>query len=215
MSNVRHYEQMLQRAMIGILVTGGPGVGKTTLLKEIELRGFTTVGDTARALIAERKRSGLTPRPPPLEFAEEILRRDCAQYKAASQRADLVFFDRGVPEALGMLELARPLLAAELEARLAEFFYHETAFILPPWESIFVQDAERDQTFADTLRVHASLRRWYVRCGIRLVEVPKGTVGERTDFILREVGAVIPNRSIEATSAGKLRLPTAAPHVER
>ena len=206
---------MLQRAMIGILVTGGPGVGKTSLLKEIELRGFTTVGDTARALIAERKRNGLTPRPPPLEFAEEILRRDCAQYKAASQRAGLVFFDRGVPEALGMLELARPLLAAELEARLAEFFYHETAFILPPWESIFIQDAERDQTFADTLRVHESLRRWYVRCGIRLVEVPKGTVGERADFILREVGAVIPNRSIEATSAGKLRLPTAAPHVER
>jgi predicted ATPase len=206
---------MLQRAMIGVLVTGGPGVGKTSLLKELGLRGLTTAGDAAREVIAERKRNGLTPRPPPLEFAEEILRRDCAQYKAASQRGGLVFFDRGVPEALGMLEQARASLPGELEARLAEFVYHEAAFILPPWESIFVQDAERDQTFADTLRVHESLRRWYARCGFRLVEVPRGTVGERAEFVLREVAAVMPNPSIEATPSGKLRLPTAAPHAER
>jgi predicted ATPase len=140
--------------MIGVLITGGPGVGKTSLLKEFGFRGLTTVGDTAREVIAERRRNGLTPRPPPLEFAEEILRRDCAQYRLASQRSGLVFFDRGIPEALGMLEQARPSLAGELEAWLAEFVYHEVAFILPPWGSIFVQDSERDQTFADTLRVH-------------------------------------------------------------
>jgi predicted ATPase len=175
--------------VIGVLVTGGPGVGKTSLLKELGLRGFTTMGDTAREVIAERKRNGLTPRPPPLEFAEEILRRDCAQYRLASQRAGVVFFDRGIPEALGLLEQAGPSLAGELEARLAEFVYHEAAFILPPWESIFVQDEERDQTFADTLRVHESLCRWYVRCGFRLIEVPRAAVGERAEFVLRQVGS--------------------------
>ena len=95
----------------------------------------------------------------------------------------------GIPEALGLLEQAGPSLAGELEARLAEFVYHEAAFILPPWESIFVQDEERDQTFADTLRVHESLCRWYVRCGFRLIEVPRAAVGERAEFVLRQVGS--------------------------
>jgi predicted ATPase len=114
-----------------------------------------------------------------------------------------------------MLEQPRPSLAGELEARLAEFVYHEAAFILPPWESIFVQDAKRNQTFADTLRVHESLRRWYVRCGFRLIELPRTTVIERAEFILREVGAVMPNPAIEATSQSTLRALRAAPHVKR
>ena len=201
--------------MIGVVITGGPGVGKTSLLKELALRGFATVGDTARELIAERKRNGLTPRPPPLEFAEEIFLRDSTQYRAASQRTSIVFFDRGIPDALGMLAQVRPLKAGELEARLAEFVYHSAVFILPPWEIIFVQDAERDQTFADALLVDDALKRWYTRCGFRLVEVPRATVGERCEFVLRELAAVMPNRSIDATSSGKLRLPAATANVER
>jgi len=189
--------------MIGILVTGGPGVGKTSLLEELGLHGLATVGDTAREVIAERKRKGLSPRPPPLEFAEETLRRECAKHRAASRLAGPVFFERGVPDALGMLEHLRPSPAGELKARLAEFAYHEAAFILPPWESIFVQDAERDQTFADTLRVDQSLRRWYAQCGFRLIEVPKATMGERAAFVLREVDAMMAGSSTGATTAAR------------
>jgi len=193
-ASARHRDEEAHRdAMKGILITGAPGAGKTSLLEALGRRGFATVGDTARALIAERKRSGLTPRPPPLEFAAEILARDRAQYRLASRQPGLVFFDRGVPDALGLLEQARPSPAGELEARLAEFAYHEAAFILLPWQRIFVQDAERDQTFADALRIHESVRRWYVRCGFRLVEVPLATVGERAAFVLRETRGLVSN----------------------
>jgi hypothetical protein len=43
---------------------------------------------------------------------------------------------------------------------------------------------ERDQGFADAVRVHDRLREWYVRCGYEPVTVPCATVEERCEFVL-------------------------------
>jgi GTPase SAR1 family protein len=40
--------------MSRIVITGGPGAGKTTLLLALQARGYTIVGDSARAIIQER-----------------------------------------------------------------------------------------------------------------------------------------------------------------
>ena len=65
-----------------------------------------------------------------------------------------VFFDRGVVDALGMVNQIRPLSAAELQARLTSYPYFRTAFCFPPWEEIYRTDAERDHTFAHAVAVH-------------------------------------------------------------
>jgi predicted ATPase len=52
-----------------IVFAGGPGVGKTTVLLALQARGYPIVGDSARTIIQERRRLGLSPRPPALEFA--------------------------------------------------------------------------------------------------------------------------------------------------
>jgi len=63
-----------------IIVTGGPGAGKTTLLEALQARGYTIVGDSPRAMIQERLRRGLSPRPEPEEFARETLRMDIENF---------------------------------------------------------------------------------------------------------------------------------------
>jgi predicted ATPase len=168
-----------------VIVTGGPGAGKTALLNELSAMGYATVAESARAIIAERLAVGLSPRPEPLDFAQEILRRDVEKYTRLPQTADWVFFDRGVVEALGMLDEAAPLSQQQLQAMLAAHPFHATVLILPPWREIYTQDAERDQTFADAVRVHASLVRWYERCGHALHEVPRLPVAERARYVLR------------------------------
>jgi predicted ATPase len=167
-----------------VIITGGPGAGKTALLNELATLGHATVDESARAIIAERLAAGLSPRPDPPAFAQEILRRDVEKYTCQPQTSDWVFFDRGVIEALGMLQEAAPLSPQRFQAMLSAHPFHPTVFILPPWEAIYTQDTERDQTFADAVRVHASLVRWYERCGYALHEVPCLPVAQRARHVL-------------------------------
>src|SRR5215467_3960111 len=106
-----------------IVFTGGPGSGKTTLLHALQLRGYPVAGDSARAIIQARKSQLLSPRPPPLEFAQAILRLDIQQYREHGPQSGLVFFERGVVDALGMLHEVGALPDNELRALLSAYPY--------------------------------------------------------------------------------------------
>jgi predicted ATPase len=171
-----------------IALTGGPGAGKTSVIIALRSSGYHCTPDSARAIIRERASKGLAPRPAPREFAEQVLSRDVKQYQDMADAVGPVFFDRGVVDALGMVNQLGPLPAAELRARLASYPYLRTAFCFPPWEEIYTTDAERDHTFAHAVAVHREVAAWYGRCGYDLIEVPRVTVQERCEFILQRVG---------------------------
>src|SRR5688572_18221659 len=101
-----------------VILTGGPGAGKTTLLAELAARGYATVDESARAVIAERLARGASPRPDPVAFAREILRRDIEKY-LEPRAPGWVFFDRSLIEALGMLHEASRPTTFELASMLA------------------------------------------------------------------------------------------------
>jgi predicted ATPase len=165
------------------VITGGPGAGKTTLLRELGRLGFATVGDTPRAIIRSRRGRGLNPRPPPLEFAEEVLRRDIELYELNTGGA-LTFFDRGVIDALLMVSHAAPERRAEVAALAADYPYHPVAVFLPPWAEIYLNDDERDHPFSHAVRVYESLVSWYEACGYHVAPLPKLPVDERCRRVL-------------------------------
>jgi len=78
--------------MSRIVITGGPGAGKTTLLLALQARGYTIVGDSARAIIQDRRRHGLSPRPNAYEFAHETLRMDIENFVHHATTPGHVFF---------------------------------------------------------------------------------------------------------------------------
>jgi predicted ATPase len=166
-------------------VTGAPGAGKTTLLAALAGMGYVTVEESARAIISERLARGTTPRPAAPAFAREILRRDVEKYLNQSRTPAWVFFDRGLIDALGMLDDASDLPVLERQSMLASYPFHPTVFVLPPWEAIYVNDAERDQSFADAVDVHRRIVDWYRSCGYALDEVPCVPVAERARHVLR------------------------------
>ena len=168
-----------------VIVTGGPGAGKTTLLTELAARGYATVDESARAIIAERLARGESPRPDPIAFAREILSRDIEKYVNRPPTPEWIFFDRGLIEAIGMLHEAAPLSVSELQSMLASYPFHPTVFVLPPWEAIYATDSERDQSFAEAVRVHARIVEWYRSSGYVLDEVPRLPVAGRADHVLR------------------------------
>lgn len=168
-----------------VVITGGPGAGKTTLLMALAARGCSTMAESAREIIATRLAQGLPRRPGPVEFAREILRKDEEKYHRSHRSPGTVFHDRSAVEALAMVHEASPLSEEELNGRLAGFAFHRTVFVLPPWQDIYVNDAERDHSFAHAVDVHARIVRWYSRCGYRINEVPCLEVERRADHVLQ------------------------------
>jgi predicted ATPase len=175
--------------MRSVVITGGPGAGKTTLLAELFAMGYATVEESARAIIKERLRTGLSPRPDAKAFAHEIFRRDSEKYRRWSSCPDWVFFDRGAVEALAMLHEASALTPDELEPMLNQYQFHRSAFVLPPWSAIYATDAERDQSFAEAQAVHLKVCTWYRACGYELHEVPRLPVRARAEHVLSVLGS--------------------------
>ena len=74
------------------IITGGPGGGKTSLLESLALKGYNYIPETARHIIKERLSKGLTPRPDPKTFAQEIFEKDWINFIANSRLSSLLFF---------------------------------------------------------------------------------------------------------------------------
>jgi predicted ATPase len=60
-------------------------------------------------------------------------------------------------------------------------------FVAPPWPEIYTTDGERDQQFADAVRVHRRASDWYGALGFALIELPRVRVEERCDFVLQRL----------------------------
>jgi predicted ATPase len=57
-------------------------------------------------------------------------------------------------------------------------------FFAPPWREIYVNDAERPQTFGEAQDLSAHIRRAYLDCGFRLVELVENSVPSRLEQVL-------------------------------
>jgi predicted ATPase len=176
--------------MSRIIITGGPGAGKTTLLLALQAGGYTIVGDSPRAIIQDRRRRGLSPRPNAHEFAYETLQMDIENFVLHAAAPGYVFFERSVLDALCGLDLVAPLNESELSTWLSKYQYGSKVFVLPPWKAIYVNDDERDHTFEHAESVYGTVLDWYRRLDrYQVVEVPKVSVAERCKFVLQTLAS--------------------------
>ena len=167
-----------------IVLTGGPGAGKTTALDVLRSQGYATGDDAARSIIRERKRAGLSPRPDPRTFAQQVFEREVEAFHSVNTSPS--FFERGIVDAVGSLLGAGALSEDAVERLLSEYRY-QAVFIFPPWEAIYRMDDERDHTFDHAVRVYESTLAFYRRHEYEPIEVPLSAVEDRVDFILDQV----------------------------
>src|SRR5688500_7995552 len=85
------------------VLTGGPGVGKTTLVRHLQAMGERVVEETARAVIREQLETGgdAVPWLDNDRFVTETARRDVGIFDAMAGEARRVFFDRGIMDSYG------------------------------------------------------------------------------------------------------------------
>jgi len=162
--------------------TGGPGVGKTTLLRHLEGLRERVVEETHRAVIAEQVAAGgrATPWGDHAAYCELCVRRDIAKFDALAHETDRVFFDRSILDGFD----ARWDASAELIAAARARRYNRRVFVFPPWREIYETDAERRQDWAEAEATFERILRGLERFGYEPVVVPKGALAARAAFVL-------------------------------
>jgi predicted ATPase len=179
-----------------IVITGGPGTGKTSIIKELDKRNYFCYQEVIRELTLEAKNEGnledLSTNPiakvnDSLGFNLKLLNGRINQFKDSNNLEDkIVFFDRGVADVLGYMDYFQQSYNAIFTDACKENMYTKI-FLLPPWEDIYVSDNERFESYKESVEIHFALRKIYENFGYTIIEVPFGTVKERTDYILESL----------------------------
>jgi predicted ATPase len=174
------------------VLTGGPGSGKTAIINGLKNSGYSCSAEAGREIIQEQVLIGghALPWDDRLLFAELMLDWEMRSYRMAKDSAGSFFFDRGVIDVLGYLQLLGQSAPEHMHKAAETFRYHRRVFIAPPWQEIFHQDRERRQDFGEAVRTYEALVETYTKYGYQLIELPRVSIEERVLFVLHHAGIV-------------------------
>ncbi len=174
------------------VVTGGPGSGKSSLIKAMAERGFRTMPEAGRAIIQDQVRidGPALPWADRAMFAELMLGWEMRSYHEAVASDVPILMDRGIPDVVGYLTLCNLPVPAHIEAAAEIYRYNKQVFIAPYWDAIFTQDAERKQNRQEAEATGLVMAETYTRLGYHIVELPLVAIEQRADFMADRLRAM-------------------------
>ena len=177
-----------------VVITGGPGTGKSSLINTLKGLGYSCFPEIIRQYTDALKKqippekqlqNPLVFSEDPLEFNRLLLEGRSAQFKEA-KGSGVFFFDRGVIDVLAYMNHFKQDYPNHFHQAGLELRYDQV-FILPPWKDIYKQDEERLESFDQARRIHESLMACYRAYHYFPHIVPPGNLEERAHYMLREL----------------------------
>jgi predicted ATPase len=169
-----------------IVITGGPGTGKSSIINELKNRGHVCFDEISRQITLDARKNGIEQLflTDPLLFSELLLKGRLKQYfDTNNHKNKTIFLDRGLPDVLAYLDYYDTLYPDEFLA-ICQNNRYDHVFVLAPWQEIFVSDNVRYENFEQAELIHQHLLHSYKNFNYNLIDVPFKSVEKRTDFIL-------------------------------
>ena len=169
-----------------IVITGGPGTGKSSIIDELKQRGYICFEEISRQVTLEARKNGVEQLflTQPLLFSELLLEGRKKQYIEADKLEETtVFMDRGLPDVLAYMDFFGSHYPDDFISTCQNNPY-DVVFILSPWQEIFKCDSVRYETFEQSELIHDRLIKIYEKFNYQLINVPFDTVIKRVDFII-------------------------------
>ena len=186
------------------VLTGGPSVGKTSVIKNLERKNYIVEHEVAREMIGERKKSGKEwPIPKGdqnefLEFQKNVLKRQLQLESGFNDNNSRIIFDRGLADSLAYCRAFEYTPNDEIMNAARSMKYNAVFLldILPP--HIYNKDKARHENYKTSQKIHSIIKTTYMEFGQKVIDVPAFFLGEeehqylesvnkRTDFILEKI----------------------------
>lgn len=169
-----------------VVIIGGPGSGKTTIIDGLSAKGYTCYPEISREVTLEARKQGIEQLflEKPLLFSELLLEGRKKQFReAVADEEAIIFIDRGIPDVLAYMHYIGDAYPAFFDDACKEHKYSKI-FFLPPWEDIYVADEARYENYEQAKLIAGHLTETYKKYGYDLIEVPKDSPDKRILFIL-------------------------------
>ena len=167
-----------------IVLTGGPGTGKSFLLSALAHEGYHVFEDAATSLIISGEQPPMRTNNPTSTFPELVLKQRMVDFLSGSVN-QVCFYDRGLPDGLGFSYYMNKAAPADLLKAIEQYRY-DHVIVLPSWPEIYTKNEYRLESFREASQIHMAILKAYSDCGYNLTELQKGSVEDRIRLI-REV----------------------------
>lgn len=168
-----------------VILSGCSGGGKSTLLSALAAKGFATIDEPGRRIVAQEQAGDGAALPwiNMAAFAQRAITMALEDREQAASLPGWVFFDRSLIDAASALKAATGN-DAPLNTLKHQHRYHACVFLTPPWPEIYQQDAERQHNLAAAEEEYQRLLTTYPALGYEVVVLSKTKVHQRVEQIL-------------------------------
>jgi predicted ATPase len=169
------------------IITGAPGAGKTAIIRQLELDGFSVVEEAATDVIAAAQARGTAQPWTRPSFIDEIANlQKSRQIRASCQPGEVQFHDRAAvctaALAVWLGHPISPFLASELDRLKQEAVYQPRVFLIRNLGFVTPTEARRI-SFEDTVRFEKLHEETYRDYGFEPVSVEAGSLVHRVNII--------------------------------
>lgn len=172
------------------VITGGPGSGKTVLIRALQEIGYSGFPEIARELISQGiKPPGAADKQAGSRFFDMILQRRITDHQRL-KNSETGFYDRGIPDSLAYFRFQNRRPPRILSEAIETYRYNPVVFAAPPWQEIYTNDVVRREAFDETVILYDLTAAVYREVGYTIVELPKDSINQRLEVIKLYAGCV-------------------------
>ncbi len=177
--------------MIKAVIDGGPGTGKTSIIKDLRKKGYNVAPEAARVVLKrkEYRENPFLTKKQITKIQSEIWKLSIKYYQSSlkKRKNHILFFDRGALSGLSYMILSRVKIPKYMIEQAKLILYDYVFIVKPLPKELYVKDSVRRESYYQSLKIHRQIVKSYRKFGYKPIIIPFAPVKKRTEFILQRI----------------------------